>query len=186
MKYQHIMIDIETLGRNADAVILSVAMVKFNFGKSTVAEHDLGIQLFPEVQKQFKNRSCDWNSIQWWLKQSEDTQQAMIDNERHRVTMERVVESIRIYIDSKDYKIWANGASFDPPIVRHLFSQYNIKEPWDFRRVFDVRTINWLSKIDSKSIPLHADGIKHDALSDCLWQIDVLNAQYNEIKNNKT
>lgn len=180
MKYQHIMLDTETLGREADAVVLSIAMVKFNFGSCVSVETDSGMQVFPEVQRQMKDRSVSWATIQWWMEQSEDARCAII--QPCRIPMEWALVNVRSYIDSKEYKVWANGAAFDPPLIRHLFNQYGIEEPWDFRRILDMRTMKWLSKFDSKGVPQRDNAVKHDALSDCFWQIDVLNAEFNKIK----
>lgn len=171
MKYSHIMLDLETLGNTADAVILSVAMVKFNLDE----EHDDGMQVFLDVEEQMlAGRSCRWSSIMWWMEQDDAARKTMLAAEDRRLPVAVALEKVRTYINSTEYKIWANGASFDPPVLSLLFKQHMIEVPWNFRNLLDIRTIKWLSKVRTDDVPDIVGGTKHDALTDCLWQIQYL------------
>ena len=74
--------------------------------------------------------------------------------------------------------MWVNGLSFDPVILKTLFSSVGLDLPWPFYKEGDIRTINNYvlpTKVQNKPKT-------HDALSDAAWNMSVLNAFF-EHKN---
>jgi predicted YcjX-like family ATPase len=63
--------------------------------------------------------------------------------------------------------IWAQGSTFDIPIMENLFQQYERHVPWPFWKIRDARTLMQIMPIDPrKAMNFEA----HNALEDCKVQ----------------
>ena len=161
----HTMIDIETVGTNFDACILTVAAQRFdpfrpipyNELRSYYARVDLDSQ---------PNRSVDQGTIEWWAEQPAESQQEAF-GEDDRIDLKTVLEDLSKIIWQSD-SVWANGPTFDMNILEHAYKSYGMPLPWKYYRVRDARTIYSL-------VPdLGKPPASHHALEDCRRQIDLL------------
>ena len=159
----HAMIDLETLGTSADAVILSVAAVLFDpVDATTSAEfYHTGIDI-----DQF-DRKIDDGTLRWWLKQSEA---ARAQHVVQRVTLYEVLRELRLFLKPVDGGVWGNGADFDNALLNHAWKQTCIGDellyPYWQTRCF--RTFVSLFDPKKKHKPQSND---HNALNDCHNQI---------------
>jgi hypothetical protein len=183
-KWKHLMLDLETLGKTSDAVILSIGAVPFNM------DGEMGdiFEVYPTVQDQFKKRKVEWDTIKWWMEQNEQARKSITSSHSRNQTLKECLEDLNCWClnntnpnniyhfsDSnldKDFKVWANGASFDIAIMRHAFTQYDVTIPWSYKNEYDCRTMVYMSKISTKNYD--SVGIKHNAVADCKWQISWL------------
>lgn len=166
-KYRHLMIDIESLGKPSDSVILSIGAVPFDMD-GTIGEP---FEIFPNVESQLKHRKIEWSTIEWWFKQEESARTSITEPARPKMLHECLMdfkEWCAFNLDEK-FKVWANGASFDTAMLNHAFAECNLDTPWSYRNQLDCRTLVYLSKISTKKY--ESDGIKHNAVADCKWQI---------------
>ncbi len=69
----------------------------------------------------------------------------------------------------KGSTIWANGATFDMPILEALYKAYGMDAPWKYNAARDVRTLFALSGNKLGDFGTVNDA-KHDALGDALFQ----------------
>ena len=76
-----------------------------------------------------------------------------------------------------------NGSVFDIAILNYAFNQVQVKLPWHFRNVRDVRTVTDLTygHIDPKD---YVDGtVAHNALSDAIYQANYLSDMLKKIED---
>jgi len=160
----HLMIDIETLGRRPGCIVLSIGAVVFNEETILCSLH---IWLDVEAQKQ-NGQHMELETVMWWLnnggyKQAEDV---------WGITraLDRIASEIYKY---NVERVWANSPSFDLSILKWMFDSYEVDTPWEFWQERDVRTMK--AYLHKSERPLFA-GKKHDARQDALHQIDLVRA----------
>lgn len=83
--------------------------------------------------------------------------------------------------------VWSKGSTFDIAILERYFELAGIREPWHYRNVMDVRTIErqaWITGPKYPSLDLAALGTRyHSALGDCWAQIDRVQRAHHRIQN---
>ena len=167
-KPKHLMLDLETLGKTCNSVILSIGAVGFSMDGIVGPE----FERFPTVEDQFTTRKIEWSTIQWWMSQEQTARMSIVDANRF-ITLKECLEELNIfcknYLD-EHFRVWSNGASFDIAFLNHAYDQYGLETPWSYRNQMDCRTIVYLSKISTKKYD-GLGGVKHNAIDDCKWQI---------------
>ena len=160
----HAMIDLETLGTTADAVILSVAAVLFDpygVGKSAKLYHT-GIDINGQ-----EGRRIDDSTLRWWFKQVDAARAQHIVN---RVGIYHVMEELHTFLKPVEGGVWGNGADFDNAILNHAWKRTCAYDdplyPYWQTRCF--RTFTNLFDPTKKYQPHSND---HNALNDCLNQV---------------
>jgi len=89
-----------------------------------------------------------------------------------------------INYDFKNDFIWVRGAAFDPPIIQSLFYDFNFKNPMNFWKVRDIRTLIDISTgsrnglLELKYTPEWI--VKHNALHDCILDYLRIKQLYSE------
>jgi len=177
-KFSHLMVDLESLGKTADAVILSIGSVPFDMN----GEIGESFEVFPQVQSQIKDRKIEWSTIKWWFDQDDIVRRQQADAERHQ-NLKDCLYSLDFFIQwhcTDNFRIWANGASFDTPMLNHAYDQFGMETPWSYRNQLDTRTMVYMSKISVRKYD--SSGIQHSAVDDCKWQISWLVDAYNILK----
>lgn len=168
------MIDIETVGTDRDAAILTVAAQTFDplgrgyFDKFYYARVDLDSQ---------PQRSIDQSTVDWWTRQP----RASFDeafNPENRLPLQQVLEELTPILWQSD-RIWANGSTFDMTILENAYRSYGMKLPWQYYSVRDARTVYSLYP-DLKKPP-----VSHHALEDCRRQIVMLQDTLKFLEINK-
>ena len=170
-KNYNIMLDLETLGTDADSVILSIGAVIFD-DHNTYEELNIVLDVDAQVEK---GRTIDERTVKWWQKQKDASwifnapktpcDKALKDFQKLFFT--------RMNKEKRNIKIYANPISFDVSLIQSLFKTFNIQHPWRHWEVMDLRTMKYLygHRCDIKNIPF--TGIKHDALDDAKHQVKV-------------
>lgn len=187
MTQKDISIDIETLGTQAGAIVLSIGAVKFNrFGP--INTDSLGEEFYAvlEVESQLeRGRTRDDGTVAWWMKQSVEARAAAFDNP-HRESTEEVLSRLYDFIAddfSFDCRIWGNGSDFDNTIVRSLFESYGYTElPWQFWNNRCFRTMK--SEFKTIAPAPKFEGVPHHALHDAKHQARHLQQIMAKIKRN--
>ena len=173
---QHMMVDIETLGRGANASILSIGACMFD---------DTGIGAEFEVNLKHDGRSIDPETVRWWLQQSKAAQEKLFTPEPVTVKYARQ-QFQRFCEEHKPKYVWANGANFDLLILRDLYGGY---PPWTYRAEMCMRSIRTLGHtlgIDySDWWHDNNHGVQHGALDDAIRQAKYVNAVFAKAKNNE-
>lgn len=160
-----IMIDNETLGTTADAVILSIGAVKFDLMSGKV--DDEGFYVSISLDSNFeRGRRISEATLLWWLKQPAAAQQVFFEPKE---VLPSALEMLSDWIGTGDHEVWSNGASFDIPMLEHAYTQCGIQVPWKFWNSRCFRTLKNLPGANGVKLTPQA-GVKHNALADAVTQ----------------
>ncbi|EOO6164219.1 3'-5' exoribonuclease, partial [Escherichia coli] len=135
--WHHLMIDLETMGKNPDAPIASIGAVFF--------DPQTGEQ-GPEFSKIIDMGTCggtvDISTIEWWLQRSGEARAAILAD---RIPLDDALLQLREFIDENSgeffVQVWGNGANFDNVILRRSYERQEIPCPWRYTNDRDVRTM---------------------------------------------
>ena len=164
----HLMIDLETMGKNPDAPIISIGAIFFD-----PQTGDMGPEFIKTIDLETAGGVIDRDTIKWWLKQSREAQSAIMTDE---IPLDDALLQLREFIDENSgeffVQVWGNGANFDNTILRRSYERQGIPCPWRYYNDRDVRTIVELGKaidFDARTaIPF--EGERHNALDDARYQ----------------
>lgn len=179
---KHIMIDLETLGTNADSVFIAIGAVYFDIETGVIGKE---FYYNGDWQSSIdEKRKVDADTLKWWLKQSDEARASLFKTEE--INFAQTLWHLRDFLQeegpAENIKVWANGSCFDIAILEHSYGQYNEKPPWKFWNVRDVRTIKDLGKdLVDKSI-FKIEGTAHNALDDAKHQAKYVSVLWQAIK----
>jgi hypothetical protein len=197
------MFDVETLGKESNSVMLSMAAIYFD-PKDSKSYHDYKKSAFFvkfDVEDQIKrlNRKLGKTTMQWWAKQCDNVKNVSFKpNKEIDVKFEDGYEQMRRWADSFNEPkswVWARG-NLDQLILDSFEEQLEIKPIWPFARWRDVRTAidilyetdkgytnvvvpPWIDSFDST---LHVT--KHNPIDDCAF--DIMQLLYGEKKDEQS
>ncbi|EGE7700527.1 exonuclease [Escherichia coli] len=166
--WHHLMIDLETMGKNPDAPIASIGAVFF--------DPQTGEQ-GPEFSKIIDMGTCggtvDISTIEWWLQRSGEARAAILAD---RIPLDDALLQLREFIDENSgeffVQVWGNGANFDNVILRRSYERQEIPCPWRYTNDRDVRTMVALGLVmdfDARNVTTF-EGERHNALHDARYQ----------------
>ncbi|UXF05952.1 3'-5' exoribonuclease [Escherichia coli] len=175
----HLMIDLETMGKNPDAPIISIGAIFFD-----PQTGDMGPEFSKTVDLETAGGVIDRDAIKWWLKQSREAQSAIMTDE---IPLDDALLQLREFIDENSgeffVRVWGNGANFDNVILRRSYERQGIPCPWRYCNDRDVRTIVELGKaidFDARTaIPF--EGERHNALDDARYQAKYVSAIWQKL-----
>lgn len=164
---QDLMIDLETLGTGPDTCVISIGACFFN---EETGEIGPTYYMAFDIDSQLKaGRSVTGSTLKWWMGQSNAAK--VVFNEKAedpKQVLELFAKWVLAQTTISKVKPWGNGATFDISIIEDMFHMYNVKCPWLYYNVFDLRTFKRYvannAKID------RAEGVAHNALSDAVNQ----------------
>ncbi|EKL8251286.1 3'-5' exoribonuclease [Escherichia coli] len=175
----HLMIDLETMGKNPDAPIISIGAIFFD-----PQTGDMGPEFSKTIDLETAGGVIDRDTIKWWLKQSREAQSAIMTDE---IPLDDALLQLREFIDENSGEffvhVWGNGANFDNTILRRSYERQGIPCPWRYYNDRDVRTIVELGKaidFDARTaIPF--EGERHNALDDARYQAKYVSAIWQKL-----
>jgi len=160
----HVMVDLETLGTTADAVIMSIGAVKFDLDSDKI--DNAGFYASVSVDSNLsRGRRVDESTLIWWLQQTPEAQTVFTEPKQ---SLESALEELSDWLETDKYCVWANGADFDTPMLQHAYRQHNMETPWKFWNNRCFRTFKNLPQ--SRLAVIENTGVKHNALTDALNQ----------------
>ena len=184
-RFGNIMVDLETLGTRQDAIVLEISAVEFNCHTGEIGEvFDAKLDINEQVQYR---RSLNCETLQWWFKQDEEARKNIFDEDvdiiRFNIPwelaefsnfVERCNNKCNSDSDRRVVKLWGNGSLFDLGILQNMYETClpNMKLPWKFWAVNDVRTIVDLNPDVKRNCKF--DGTPHCAVDDCKHEIKYL------------
>lgn len=169
-----IMIDIETLGKGSNSVIVSIAAVGFDIDGGRIKD-----KYYTLVDPQ----SCvdigmtmDVSTVMWWFNQPERT---WVDGEKRRIS-EVMTDLVNFYYHRpglpRHTRVWANSPSFDLAILRSAYRRLGVVCPWTYKDEMDLRTLKEMCENDPnkpRKPRFKSPGGKHDALHDAILQAKI-------------
>lgn len=173
MKYENVMIDLETMGVNNNAAIIAIGAVAFDF------EGNLGPEFYEviDLQSSVENGGVmDAPTVLWWMKQSDEARKEF---EREGLLEYVVLEHFADYLMDFDnnIKVWGNGASFDNVILTNAYTRWVMETPWQYYNDRCYRTMKNLHP----EIMMEREGTHHNALADAISQAKHLQRIMNHV-----
>ncbi|EPR5251650.1 3'-5' exoribonuclease domain-containing protein, partial [Escherichia coli] len=115
----HLMIDLETMGKNPDAPIISIGAIFFD-----PQTGDMGPEFSKTIDLETAGGVIDRDTMKWWLKQSREAQSAIMTDE---IPLDDALLQLREFIDENSGEffvhVWGNGANFDNTILRRSYER---------------------------------------------------------------
>lgn len=162
---QHVMLDIETLGTNADTVVLSYGMVLFDPCSGQIeSTATANLPLQTQIDH---GRSISAQTLAWWMTQRKETfsEQLASGDDDIMVHLKAFVAFIGMH------PVWGYGAGFDNTIMRSLLATYKVDAfEWPYKRDRCFRTLAALYDPMYRLKPRRAThSALHDALDQAEW-----------------
>ncbi|ENJ7892928.1 3'-5' exoribonuclease [Escherichia coli] len=177
--WHHLMIDLETMGKNPDAPINALAGKFFD-----PATGEMGPEFSKTIDLETAGGVIDRDTIKWWLKQSREAQSAILTDE---IPLDDALLQLREFIDENSgeffVQVWGNGANFDNVILRRSYERQGIPCPWRYTNDRDVRTMVALGLVmdfDARSV-ITFEGERHNALHDARYQAKYVSAIWQKL-----
>ena len=180
--------DVETLGKESNSVILSMAAIYFDpdKGPSYKEMYDDAFFVKFDVVDQMKrlDRKVGKTTMQWWAKQCDNVKlKSFKPNPAIDVKFEDGYEAMRQWAASKnDDKcyVWARG-NLDQLVLDSFEEQLELKPIWPFNRWRDVRTaVDFLYGVNTGYVTVEVPPwvesfdpalhvTKHNPIDDCCF-----------------
>lgn len=161
----HIVLDLETLSTQPNAVIASIGAVALTASGGFVSEFHV-----PITTGNFRqcHRHVCAKTVEWWEQQSEEAKLASVKAPNPMLphpALQAFIAWVHEHADPKKVKVWGNGSSFDNVILSSLFADYpELERPWAYWNDRDMRTVLDLNPAAKDVGPF--EGVKHNALHD--------------------
>jgi 3' exoribonuclease, RNase T-like len=162
---KHIMIDLETMGLEPNAAIISIGAVHFD--KTT---------LYSEFYTPVSLKSCmdlglttTQSTVDWWQKQSVEARMAWQIEDAPGL-MESLTQFngwLRGIGSEKEICPWGNGADFDLTILGSAHRALQVDPPWEFYNHHCFRTMKNMFRVAN----FPRQGTHHNALDDAKHQV---------------
>lgn len=185
--------DVETLGKESNSVILSMAAIYFDpdKGPSYKEMYDDAFFVKFDVVDQMKrlDRKVGKTTMQWWAKQCDNVKiKSFKPNPAVDVKFEDGYEQMRQWAESKnDSKcyVWARG-NLDQLVLDSFEEQLELTPIWPFQRWRDVRTaVDFLYGVNTGYVTVEVPPwvesfdpalhvTKHNPIDDCCYDAMML------------
>ncbi|NEM02948.1 exonuclease [Escherichia coli] len=177
--WNHLSVDLETMGTNPDAPINSIGCKFFD-----PATGEMGPEFSKAIDLETSGGIIDRKTIKWWAKRSREAQSAIFTDE---IQLDDALLQLREFINENSgesfVQIWGNGANFDNVILRRSYERQGIPCPWRYYNDRDVRTIvelgNSIGFDVRMAIPF--EGVPHNALDDARHQAKQVSAIWQKL-----
>lgn len=173
----NVMIDLETLGTQANTYIVTLAAVAFmpSVGKVAYEFYEkIDVDSYPKTGA----FSFDFQTLAWWMNQSVAARNEAFSGTPRKnieVVLRNLAKWIRELTPNPDgVKVWSQGAGFDIPVLEYTMRYFNIEVPWKFWNVRDTRTLYDVAGISYSKVVPPAGAVAHNALADCLKQVEAV------------
>lgn len=188
--------DVETLGKESNSVILSMAAIYFDPDKEPSPKELRDGAFFAkfDVEDQIKrlHRKVGKTTMQWWSKQCENVRNKSFRPSVEDIKFEDGYEDMRRWADSKnDSKcyVWARG-NLDQLVLDSFEEQLELEPIWPFQRWRDVRTaVDFLYNVNTGYCDVDYPGFdkalhitKHNPIDDCV--LDAMMLMYGKTDGN--
>lgn len=174
MKNQ-LMVDLETMGVNQKAPIVSIGVVQFDLKTGETGKHFYQtINLESSIAA---GLICDASTIKWWMEQEEGTRQKLF---KQTENLKEVLHSLAEWMEEiitwdtseGNLELWGNSAAFDLGILRSSYEAVGLPIPWIHWNERCLRTVASLNPVIKQSEPKPKGA--HDPVIDCYYQINYL------------
>lgn len=189
MLQKHFIFDTETLGIKENAVVLSMACVRFTFEEKSsilqLKENSYYCKFSIEEQIEL-GRTIEDQTISWWKKQDPKVFKMNVKPSDKDVTIKDGFINLKEFLRQQEYDwnssfCWSRGIGFDFPKLESLCDNIKMPVPFNTWKTRDIRTfidiltgsIDGIYELQQKDPNQHLL-LKHHSLSDCILDALVL------------
>lgn len=166
---KHVMLDIETLGKKAGCIILSIGACTFD-PRGEGYDDTFYQNIDPFDCRDTYGLHSDPSTVKWWSEQSEASREQLTPN---RVPLKDALKAFHTWFgDVRAEQVWSQGAAFDFPILTEAFERTGGQPPWAYWAVRDTRTLYAICDFDPRSVK--RKGTYHNALDDSIHQVSLV------------
>lgn len=174
-KMTDMIVDIETLGKSHNCVIIQLAALFFDREGNLGKEFTMNINIDSCLKL---GMTVDGETISWWFQKKPEALQAVITNPK---LLTEVLSAFNNFaLDARS--VWCHK-DFDAPKLNNAFRRCNTAPVYNYKMVKDLRTAVDLGEIDISKFKM--DGILHNGLDDCKFEVKYLVEAMKKIKGNK-
>jgi exodeoxyribonuclease VIII len=167
----HVMINLETLGTDPEAMILSLGAVKFDpLAKLIEETFHTAVDLLQAPRNAY-GLTIDPGMLFWWL-QPERSRARVALSETPKADLASVLDGFALWFGNLSLPVWGNGVAFNNVILRNAFEAMNMDCPWfhDEDRCYQTLK-NLFPEVTADSTP----GLTaHSALDNAIHQTEHL------------
>ncbi|MNM99012.1 hypothetical protein D3C81_1115610 [compost metagenome] len=178
---QHISFDLETLGIDPAAMILSIGAVKFDPETKEIGDY---FSRIIDITAPGGGGVIDASTVVWWMNQSQDARDLVFSTDPDlaglRIPLRQALVEFSEFIgftdalpdgEYPDVTLWQRGDK-DAQWLASAYQGMQLKTPFNYWQVKDQRTLCSLFK---PFMPRRQDDITvHDSLSDAFYQAHCL------------
>lgn len=176
LRANHVMIDLETMGKTPDCAIVSIGAVVFDPRIGRVSKNTF----YRELDWESQGRTIDPGTQEWWQGRAPAAKAALNGLDELDEALVELAEWL-----PRDAKPWGNGATFDISFLEHAYRQHGIEIPWKFWNVRDCRTIKDLYESARGGYDKKSGGTLHHALDDAIFQAQYICEMWKSILQGK-
>jgi len=180
--FEHVMLDLETMGNKSNTAIVSIGAVEFN-----IETGETGREFYQTVNLE----SCldvglkiNASTLYWWLKQNERARMEICKGEKGPDIQTVLIDLQNWFQDCIEMvQVWGNGARFDIGILEDAYVACGYqKMPWHFRDERDLRTLVAFAPEIKNEVMSCFYGVEHNPIDDCKMQIQYASEIWNKLK----
>jgi len=165
------MVDIETLSSQPDAMVLSIGWCFFNLDNPEEPVHGKGYVVLDRKIQEGK-RHIDSNTVKWWTEQSDAARVAAFNMDGGLYSDYKGFEVFYEALEGAD-TCWANGSDFDNVVLKSLGQVVAPELKWPYRKNRCYRTIKAIFGSSTDKIELEKLGlVGHNTLDDAVYQAE--------------
>jgi len=145
-------LDLETLGKGTDSIILSAAIVHFDLTETVTYQELLDRTLlvkFDVMEQKKMGRKINNDTLEWWKSKPKDVQKASLFPSKNDVSVIKGLTMIDDYVtehgEPKKNICWTRG-SLDQLLLDSLYTQVQKKPSLNYGQYMDLRTFFRLMK----------------------------------------
>lgn len=177
----HVSIDLESLGKNPQAMITAIGAVKFD--PYTGALGDTFYRVI-DLEASVGGGLMDVSTVLWWMKQDQAARNHLIDPEVERVPLPQALVELSEWLGMNDdlpedqqypdVHLWQRGDK-DTQWLTSAYEGLGLKVPFPYWAVSDQRTLcRWVPQ----PIEVLRDGVAHNALDDAIHQANCISGVF--------
>lgn len=158
---KRVFIDLETLGRGPDALILSCGISTLS-GQPGISGYAIAsTELFPSIGQQLAaGRKIEYETVKWWIEGQHPSYPFDYPDEKRLMLPDFCGKILDRAIGADS--ICSNSPTFDLAIIRNVFNFCRFSEPWPFWKEEDFRTIKKWNRKEYEAFKLNYAAEKKD------------------------
>lgn len=173
MSFNHVMVDLETLGPAPEAVIASIGAVRMDLEKLILDANNFFYQIIDIEDAESYGLTVDMATMKWWMGQEEAARYIFTSKDAKKLP--EVLSCFTAWalkeVAPGDLQVWGKGSTYDNVILRNAYRAVRQKAPWYYRGDLCFRTM--LRMFDAPDVRVEG-GTKHNALDDAVNQAETL------------